>query len=161
MAKLYSPLQKFRSVSKIDKKTGKTYQISIALRKNGAFEVFTDFNLASSYFEPSYQCIDIGTDYNQFYLRFIKVKRGEREKTLAEYKNDTEIRQVRHFWKNQISLNTSKLVPENKWNKAIHKRTVGFMNLYTSVANFDTLMIVAHRNILTIQEMKTDLETAN
>ena len=112
--------------------------------------MFSDFNLASSYFEPSYQCIDIGTDYNQFFLRFINVKKGEREKTLSEYGDEIEIRQVRHFWKNQISLNTSKLVPEVKWSRALHKRTAGFMNLYTTVTNFDTLMIVAHRNILTI-----------
>lgn len=136
-------------MSKLD--GNKTYQISIALRKNGAIEIFSDFNLASKYFDPSYQCVDIGTDYNQFYMRFVKVNKGkELQKKFEDYKDDSEIRQVRHFWRNQISISTSKIVSPQKWSLVLHKRVADFLNLFTSVVNFDTLMVVAHRNFLTV-----------
>lgn len=47
-----SPLLKYRSVAKIDKSTGKSYQVSIVVRENGRFEVYSDFMLVSEYMNP-------------------------------------------------------------------------------------------------------------
>ena len=67
-----SKLLKLRSVSKVDPKTKKTYQVSVAVRENGRFEVYSDFMLVNEYFDPKLQCVDVETDFNQFYLKFVK-----------------------------------------------------------------------------------------
>ena len=67
-----SKLLKLRSVSKVDPKTKKTYQVSVAVRENGRFEVYSDFMLVHEYYDPKLQCVDIETDFNQFYLKFVK-----------------------------------------------------------------------------------------
>ena len=66
-----SPLIKYRSVSKVDPKTGKQYQVGLVLRQSGRFEVYSDFMLVNEYMNPKQQCIDIETDFNQFVLKFV------------------------------------------------------------------------------------------
>ena len=44
-----SPLIKHRSVAKKDPKTGKLYTVSIVVRENGRFEVYSDFMLVYEY----------------------------------------------------------------------------------------------------------------
>ena len=46
-----SPLVKYRSVAKTDPK-GKKYQVGIAMRENGRFEVYSDFMLVNEYINP-------------------------------------------------------------------------------------------------------------
>ena len=66
-----SPLLKYRSMAKIEPSTGKHYQVGLVLRKNGRFEVYSDFMLVNEYMNPHSQCVDIETDFNQFYLKFV------------------------------------------------------------------------------------------
>ena len=43
-----------------------------------------------------------------------------------------QIRQVRHFWRNRISFNTSKIKRSiMKWHNVIHKRIANYFKLYT------------------------------
>ena len=66
-----SPLLKFRSVAKFNPETGKYSQISLVVRQNGRFEVYSDFMLVSSHYDPQYQCVDVETDFSQYYLKFV------------------------------------------------------------------------------------------
>ena len=70
-----SPLIKYRSVSKVSPETNNRYQIGLVLRENGRFEVYSDFILVNQYFNPSLQCVDIETDFDQFYLKFVEADR--------------------------------------------------------------------------------------
>ena len=65
-----SPLLKFRSVAKVDPKTGKHYSVSIGLRESGLFEVYSDYMLVYDYLNPLMHAVDIETDFNQFYIKF-------------------------------------------------------------------------------------------
>ena len=66
-----SPLLKFRSVAKVDPVTKKHWQVGLVLRENGRFEVYADFILVSMHLESKCQCVDIETDFNQFFLKFV------------------------------------------------------------------------------------------
>ena len=69
---MQSPLTKFRSISKINDKTNKRYHVGIVLRENGRFEVYSDFILVNEYYNHQLQCIDISTDFNSFFLKFVE-----------------------------------------------------------------------------------------
>ena len=49
--------------------------IGLVLRENGRFEVYSDFILVNQYFNPSLQCVDMETDFDQFYLKFVQTDR--------------------------------------------------------------------------------------
>ena len=66
-----SKLLKFRSVVKTDPLTKKHYHVGLVLRENGRFEVYSDFMLVSEHYKPEFQCVDIETDFNQFFLKFV------------------------------------------------------------------------------------------
>ena len=67
-----SPLLKYRSIAKVDAKTNKNYQVGLALRENGSFEVYSDFMLVNEYTNPQLQCVDIESDFEQFHFKFVK-----------------------------------------------------------------------------------------
>ena len=67
-----SPLIKYRSVCKTNPKSGKKFQVALVLRENGRFEVYSDFILVNEYYDPKKQCVDIDTDFNQFFIKFVK-----------------------------------------------------------------------------------------
>ena len=46
--------------------------MGIAVRESGRFDVYSDFILVYSFFDPDLQCVDIETDFNMFYLKFVK-----------------------------------------------------------------------------------------
>ena len=66
-----SPLLKYRAVNKTDPVTKKHYTVGIVLRQNGRFEVYSDFMLVNEYVNPHLQCVDIETDFNNFFLKFV------------------------------------------------------------------------------------------
>ena len=67
-----SQLLKYRSVAKVDPVTKKHWQAGLVLRENGRFEVYSDFMLVSEYLDyGKRQCVDIETDFNQFFLKFV------------------------------------------------------------------------------------------
>ena len=90
---------KYQSVTKQDKKTGRYYQVGIALRESGRFEVYSDFLLVNEYMSPSLDCIDIETDFNQFYLKFIKNSHDISPKTDFD-DLEIEVRRFQHIWRN-------------------------------------------------------------
>ena len=67
-----SKLVKYRSVCKTRSVTGKRYQVGVVVRENGRVEFYSDFILVNEYYNPRLQCIDIATDLNQFFLKFVK-----------------------------------------------------------------------------------------
>ena len=67
-----SPLIKHRSITKRDLKTDKLYTLSIVVRENGRFEVYSDFTLVYDSERKEEQCVDVDTDYHLFYLRFVE-----------------------------------------------------------------------------------------
>ena len=66
-----SPLLKYRSVAKVDPVTKKHSQVGLVVRENGRLEVYSDFMLVSDYLTDERQCVDIETDFNQFFLKFV------------------------------------------------------------------------------------------
>ena len=100
--------------------------MGLVLRASGRFEVYSDFVLVNEYYNNQLQCIDIETDFNSFYMKF--VKRANEVQIGTDIKNlDTEVRQVRHFWRNRISMFTTKVLhkEEDALKYAIHKRIAG------------------------------------
>ena len=67
-----SKLLKYRSAVKFDQRTKKHYQVGIVLRENGRYEVYSDFMLVYEKWDPIKQCVDIETDFDQFYFKFAK-----------------------------------------------------------------------------------------
>ena len=64
-------LLKYRAVAKTEPgEGGKRYSVGLVLRDNGRFEVYSDFMLVNEYINPQLQCVDIETDFNDFYLKF-------------------------------------------------------------------------------------------
>ena len=66
-----SRLIKYNYIIKTDGKTDKNYHIGIVARENGRFEVYADYILVNEYYNPTLQCVDIKTDFNKFFLKFV------------------------------------------------------------------------------------------
>lgn len=148
-----SPLIKYRSVCKTNPSNGKKYQVALVVRENGRFEVYADFILVNEYTNPKLQCVDIATDFNQFYLKFVKhADRVTANTKLTKLK--FQIRQVMHIWRNRISISTTK-VKKNiaKWDWVIHRRIAKYFRLYSQILNFSMYMLVSHRNMISIFDM--------
>ena len=43
----------------------------MVVRENGRLEVYSDFMLVSDYLTDEKQCVDIETDFNQFFCKFV------------------------------------------------------------------------------------------
>ena len=52
--KKFSALLKYRGVVKVDPNTGKSFHVSLVLRKSGRFEVYSDFMLVDDHYDASY-----------------------------------------------------------------------------------------------------------
>ena len=125
-----SPLVKYQTVTRIDKKSGKMYHVGIVVRENGRMEVYSDYILVNEYYNPKFQCIDVRTDFNKFSLKFVK-DADKVDRTMQASDLKIEIRYVPHFWRNRISLDTSKSMSVEKWHWTLHKRIASYFNLYT------------------------------
>ena len=87
--------------------------------------------LVQEFIDPKKQCVDIDTDFNQFYFKFVldshTIEEHTHHKTLRY-----EIRQARHFWRNRISYNTTKPKKDpGCWDIVLHKRIARYFRLYT------------------------------
>lgn len=60
---------------------------------------------------------------------------------------------MRHFWRNRISFNTSKVKRLAKWDTVLDRRVSEYVRLYTNILNFMTFMVVSHRNMVSIFDM--------
>lgn len=67
-----SPVLKYRGVTKIDPKTKMSYHVGLILREKGRLEVYSDFMLVNEHMDLALQCVDIETDFNQFYFKRVK-----------------------------------------------------------------------------------------
>ena len=63
---------KFRSVSKLNPSTGKSFQVALAVRANGCVDFYSDFVLVNEYMNAKLQCVDIESAIDQFYLKFVR-----------------------------------------------------------------------------------------
>lgn len=106
-----SPLLKYRTVAKVDEASGSRYQVSVVVRENGAFEVYSDFSLVNEFYNPQLECVDVETDFDQFYFKFVK-NVGQITETSTVANLDYEIRAVRHLWRNRISFSTMRPVKQ-------------------------------------------------
>lgn len=148
-----SPLIKYRTISKMSGSSGKRYQIGVVLRENGRFEIYSDFILVNQYYNHELQCVDISTDFDQFYFKFVEdshlvTHRGVDPKSLK-----FQARVVPHFWRNRIGFSTSSAVAMGEWRTATHKRIGAYFALYSQVLNFSMFMLVAHRNMISVYHM--------
>ena len=66
-----TPVLKYRAVAKFDPKTQKSYHVGLVVRESGRLEVYADFMLVYEYMNPELQCVDIETDFNQFYFKMV------------------------------------------------------------------------------------------
>ena len=147
-----SPLVKYRSITKTNGKTNKKYQVGVVVRENGRIEFYSDFILVNEYFNPYKQCVDVATDFNQFFLKFVtNSKLLDENSTVLDL--EYEIRQVPHFWRNRLSYNTTKKMKSQQWGSTIHKRIAGYFKLYSQVLNFGRFMLVSHRNMISVFDM--------
>lgn len=64
-------LIKYRSITKKDEKTNKFYTVSIVLRENGQYEIYSDFMLVHTKKLKKRPCIDIETDFHNFFFKFV------------------------------------------------------------------------------------------
>ena len=46
--------------------------LGIVVREDGRFEVYSDFTLVYDSYREEEQCIDVDTDFQKFYLKFVK-----------------------------------------------------------------------------------------
>ena len=148
-----SPLLKYTSIIKENPTTGKKYQVAIAIRENGRIEFYSDFILVNEYTNPRLQCIDIESDFDKFYLKFV-MNADEVTEDTKEENLKLQIRYVRHLWRNRISFSTTKkMVQYEKWNWVIDKRIANYFKLYTTILNFSMFMLISHRNMISVFDM--------
>ena len=61
---------------------------------------------------------------------------------------------MHHYWRNRISNSTAKTSEGAKgWDAVIDKRVSSYYKPYRHFLNFSNLMLVAHRNMLSIYNM--------
>ena len=130
-----SPLLKYRAICKTQAETGKKYSIGVVVRENGRFEVYSDFILVNQYYNYQLQCVDISTDFNSFYFKFVENSHLVTSET-AEEDLVFRVRKVAHFWRNLVGFNTSEKISANKWHAVIHKRISQYFALYSQVLLF-------------------------
>ena len=96
--------------------------------------------------------MDIETDFNQFYLKFVK-----NSDTIVDsfaFKNlQFEMRSVRHFWRNRIDFNTSKIKKDiSSWDHILHNRIANYFKMYTQILNYSTFILVSHKNMISVYD---------
>ena len=106
----------------------------MVLRENGRFEVYSDFILVNEYYNHELQCVDIATDFNEFYFKFVDKSHLVTPTNTSDL--NFRVRRVPHFWRNRIGFNTSKEISDRKWNAVIHKRISGYFALYSQILLF-------------------------
>ena len=157
-----SPLLKYRAVAKYDPETKTKYQVGIVLRENGRFEVYSDFMLVREYQNSQLQCVDVETDFNQFFFKFVKNSDQVSPATHSVNADGPglplryDIRQVLHSWRNRISINTAeKLKYHDMWDYVIHNRISDYFRMYTQHLNFSNFLLVSHRNMISVYRKTT------
>ena len=131
--------------------------------------------------------MDVDTDFHKFYLKFVKnsdkvtkdlqLEPSEEElgisrqkPTIPRSKDDSRsstpiqfiVRKAHHFWRNRISMSTAKLAQsEKEWDYIIDKRVSSFYRPYQHFLTFKNLMLIAHRNMLSVFNMSDSEKPKN
>ena len=64
---------------------------------------------------------------------------------------------MRHFWRNRIGFSTSSEKKDYKsWDLVLHNRIAKYVRLYTQILDFHTFMLVSHRDMISVFDMKKD-----
>ena len=108
----------------------------MVLRENGRIEVYSDFILVNEYYNYELQCVDIATDFNEFYFKFVADSHLVTPENAHQDNLTFKVRRAPHFWRNRISFNTSREISAKKWNAVIHKRISGYFALYSQILIF-------------------------
>ena len=60
---------------------------------------------------------------------------------------------MKHFWRNRIDFNTSKINKDiTVWDHILHKRIANYFKLYTQILNYSTFILVSHRNMISVYD---------
>ena len=129
--------------------------------------------------------MDVDTDFHQFYLKFVensnKITRDSKlalkqaDAGLSYYESEMQesrvdksgimpikfiVRKANHFWRNRISMSTVRSSKQaGEWEFIIDKRVSRFYKPYSHFLNFSNLMLLAHRNMLSIYNMSANEDT--
>ena len=108
----------------------------------------------NEYYNHKFQCVDIATDFNQFYFKFVENshKVSDTDKRKLMYR----VRSVPHFWRNRIGFNTSKEIDAKIWDWTKHKRISAYFRLYSQIQIFSMFLLVSHRNMISVYHMTKD-----
>ena len=156
-----SPLLKYRGLSALSENSGKRYHIGVVLRLNGRFEVYYDYILVNEYYNNQLQCVDVATDFNKFYFKFVKNSHLITD-MIEESELEYHVRSVTHSWRNLVGFNTSKKTNTSTWDIVIHRRISQYFKLYSQVQIFNMYLLVSHRNMISVFCMtKTDSDNPN
>ena len=151
-----SPLLKYRSIARIDHNTGKSYHVGIVVRKNGRWEVYSDFMLVYDWYDKAKQCVDVETDFRCFYLKFVNDSHLIHEKVPVESLK-MEIRRTLHIWRNRISYDNTKYMKKpNVWGVILHNRVARYFKIYSQILNYQMFMMVSHRNMVSVYKMTSE-----
>ena len=139
-------LVKFKSVMKANDE-GKLYMVGVALRADGRLEFYSDFMLVEEYFNPYKPCDDIDCDFDLFYYKF-KILNAKGQEVGYEYRKGVQ------EWRNRIGIYTSKVFKDaKKFDIICHRRIAKYFNIYSGIINFQTFMLVSHRNHISVFDM--------
>ena len=64
---------------------GKGYMVGTVLRANGRIEFYSDFMLVEEHFDQDRPCVDIETDAELFYYKFLEQCKDERGNKTGEF----------------------------------------------------------------------------
>lgn len=92
--------------------------------------------LIYDWYDKTMQCVDLETDFHQFYLKFVIDSHLYTEKVEVETLK-YNIRSVRHNWRNLICYDTTKKSKNQKvWDYILHRRIANYFNIYSQILNF-------------------------
>ena len=85
-----------------------------------------------------------------FYYKFIstQTKKGATEILKEECMRGPQ------DWRNRIGMQTSRLMKKKgAYDTIIHRRIAGYFALYSGMVNFQTFMLISHRNHISVFDM--------
>ena len=135
------------------------YHVGLVLRENGCMEVYSDFIKVSDYHNALHPCVDIETTTNNFFIKCVDnaVLAKMSEVDVEKHKNIFIYLKINHSWRNRIDISTAKeFFDDKKWDRILDYRIASYCKLFTRHSNFSTFMLVAHRNFISVYDMRTN-----
>ena len=161
----------FKTLTAVIKNEGadESSQLSVTtlvLRESGLVEIYCDFELIDC-FNPVFTkgqylyCVDIETDNENFWLRFVDLEKMKSEldkprpNHLDAIRSATTVRRMDHFW--QKSSNFAHLDQQScassMWEVFRLKNLDFYMRLYTQWENYQGYFLLSHRNYISVYDL--------